>query len=117
MGLLSKILILTILIFAAYYAYDTVTIKTITICTEQEKTETQVTCVTSSDCARYMTSLYGDYPDTTMYRYILTQTTTCNLGKCEINQFEIKDQCAPTETAIKHQATLKDIITATQTGG
>lgn len=111
MGLISKIFMIIVIIFAGYWAYNNVNITTITICVTDQREQTSITCVTSRDCAKYLTSLYGEYPDTAMYRHILSQTAICSLGQCELNEFEIKDKCVPgEERAIRYKATLKDII-------
>lgn len=111
MGLISKIFMIIIIMFAAYWAYGNINVSTVNICISQEKQQTSITCVTSRDCANFLTSLYGDYEDTSMNRFILSQTTTCNIGQCEINHFERKKQCSPGERSIKYKATLKDILT------
>lgn len=112
MGLFGKLITIAIIVVAIMWAWNNIKIDTLTICVGDEITPLEATCVESSDCARYMTSVYGQYPDTPMYNYLLTQTTTCNQGKCEQQEFRFKDVCKQGETPLVYKVTAKELISS-----
>jgi hypothetical protein len=110
MGLATKVLVIALILIAGWYAYENVKIDTVTVCVEKNSTELAVTCVESSDCARYLTSLYGSYPDTPMYRFLVEEASTCSLGTCDIRNFEFKDQCVEGEVPLVYKVTAKELV-------
>lgn len=112
MGFIGKIIGIIIIAVILLWAYNNVKVDTLTICVGEEITPLEATCVESSDCAKYLTSIYGEYPDTPMYNYLLTQTTTCNQGKCEQQNFRFKDVCKTGEQPLVYKVTLKELMSS-----
>lgn len=110
MGMATKILVIALLVLAAFYAYDNVKIDTVTVCVEKQSEELAVTCVDNSDCAKYLTSLYGSYPDTPMYRFLVEEASTCSLGTCDIRNFEFRDECVAEEVPLVYKVTAKELL-------
>ena len=57
MGMPTKILIIALLLIAAWYGYENVKIGTVTVCVDKEPQDLTVTCVEDSDCAKYLIRL------------------------------------------------------------
>ena len=110
MGMPTKILIIALLLIAAWYGYENVKIGTVTVCVDKEPQDLTVTCVEDSDCAKYLTSLYGTYPDTPMYRFLVGEASTCSLGTCEIRDIEFKDVCESNEVPLVYRVTAKELV-------
>jgi hypothetical protein len=110
MGLLTKILIIALLLIAGWYAYGHLKIDTVTVCVEKDAETLSVTCVDDADCVKYLTSLYGAYPDTPMYRLLVDASSTCDAGYCQMRDFEFKDVCTEAEFPVVYRVTAKELV-------
>jgi hypothetical protein len=110
MGLFTKILLILVVVGLLFWVYTSVKVDTMTICVSHEVQELEVTCVEDVDCSRYLTSLYGSYPDTAMYRFVLSQTSSCDLGKCNIRDFRFEDVCEAGEMPVVYKVTAEELV-------
>lgn len=110
MGLATKIIVLAAIVIGLIWAFSSLKITTINVCVGQEPTLTAVTCVEDVDCVNYLTSQYGTYPDSKMYKFILGETSNCAVGKCEVRDFQFADTCAPGSTPLKYKVTAKEWV-------
>jgi hypothetical protein len=117
MGFFGKLILIAIICALAFWAYGNVKMDTLTVCVGENSTELDVTCVSNTDCVNYLTSLYGAYPDTPMYEFVLSQTTSCELGKCQQRDFAFDRVCEPGETPIVYKVTLEELWSKKSTRG
>lgn len=112
MGLLTKIIVIAIIIAALWYASGTVKIDTMTVCIKHgEETYLDIGCTTDQNCVDYLTSPYIEgYPDSKVYKNIVSATTSCQEGVCELKKFHYADTCAEGEEMMPFKVTLKDIL-------
>ena len=110
MGLITKIVFIALICLALFWAFNNVKIGTMTVCVSQDSNELDVTCVENFDCVNYLTSLYGTYPDTPMYQFILTQTTSCELGNCQLRNFTFDRTCLSGETPVVYKVTASELL-------
>lgn len=110
MGLIGKIFWIIIIAVVAIVLYEAWKVDSIQFCVNEEPKVLQATCVTKSDCVNYMTSVYGNYPDTELYQNVLDETTSCRSGKCSIDEFYAADSCPSSTSTLIYKASAKDKV-------
>lgn len=108
MGLITKIVVIVAIALVSIWAYENVKIGSTNICITDIANELDITCLTSIECDNYLMSTYGAYPNTPESAFILSQTTSCNEGKCSIKEFSKKNVCATGEIPLTFKITVKD---------
>lgn len=110
MGLLGKLFWIAIIIVVAIVVYENWETGSVQFCVNDNPTEMDVTCITKTDCVDYLTSVYGSYPDTELYRNVLDETSSCRSGKCVVDEFYDANTCPSTTSTLIYKTTIKDKV-------
>src|SRR6056297_2754072 len=110
MGLLGKIFWVVIIAIVAIVLYESWNVDSIQFCVNDQPKVLDDNCVTKTDCVNYMTSVYGDYPDTELYHNLLEETISCRSVNCSIDDFYVADTCPSGTSTLIYKATIKDKV-------